>query len=246
MNELIKQISPQQMIHRASRLPVTGQTTSYRAGDDGWVQAGKARRFQVVDNLVYDWETMLCWVANPAAIIPGDPNGRPAVAKGVWSSVGAYEYGDLVQGDGSPDSLFYICIADHTNQEPPNATYWVETTWTASAANLTTPATMNWDKAVDKCLMTYAGIGPWSASNPCGWRLPNVRELESIRDFDVRVSSIPVGFSVLGGISLYITSTSHPQTSAYANSIGFGSGNPTYVSPKANLFCVLPVRSLII
>src|SRR5690606_10514168 len=118
----------------------------------------------------------------------GDPSGVAATAAGVWTAAGTgigYEYGQIVQGDGSPDSKFYVCILTHTGaHEPPDAEYWVETPWTASAANLDTPAVMTWDDAIDSCLMTYAGIGPWSANNPLGWRLPNLTELISIYDIN--------------------------------------------------------------
>lgn len=40
--------------------------------------------------------------------------------KGSWSSVTAYTIGDIVTNDGSS----YVCIANNTNQEPPNASYW--------------------------------------------------------------------------------------------------------------------------
>lgn len=42
------------------------------------------------------------------------------LAKGAWSGATAYTVGDIVDNDGSS----YICIANSTNNEPPNATYW--------------------------------------------------------------------------------------------------------------------------
>jgi len=49
---------------------------------------------------------------------------RPGFAA-EWDGGTAYAVGDIVVGDGSPDSLRYRCIAANTNQQPPNATYWV-------------------------------------------------------------------------------------------------------------------------
>lgn len=256
MNELIKQISPQQMIRRATRLPVTGQTTSYRTGDDGDVKAGKARRFQKVGNLVYDWSTMLCWVANPAAIIPGDPIGVAATAGGVWTAaaaiVGGYTYGDLVQGDGSPDAKFYVCILEHTEaHEPPNATYWVETPWTASAANLTTPATMDWNDAIDQCLaLNYGGFGGWSANNPYGWRLPNMIELLSIIKQGGSEGSYGIysEFTAPSSASaIYMSSTTRAKVTD--RMMTFNCVNdivPSGALYKTSPYCVRPVRSLII
>lgn len=40
--------------------------------------------------------------------------------KDTWSGATAYTVGDIVSNDGSS----YVCIANNTNQEPPNATYW--------------------------------------------------------------------------------------------------------------------------
>ncbi len=40
--------------------------------------------------------------------------------KGAWSSSTSYTIGDFVSHNGSS----YTCIANHTNQEPPNSSYW--------------------------------------------------------------------------------------------------------------------------
>lgn len=40
--------------------------------------------------------------------------------KGAWSGATAYSVGDVVALSGSS----YVCILDHTNHTPPNATYW--------------------------------------------------------------------------------------------------------------------------
>lgn len=37
-----------------------------------------------------------------------------------WSSTATYQVGDVVQND----DLLYYCTVGHTNQEPPNASYW--------------------------------------------------------------------------------------------------------------------------
>lgn len=42
------------------------------------------------------------------------------LAKGAWSAVTAYTIGDIVDNNGSS----YVCIANSTNNEPPNVTYW--------------------------------------------------------------------------------------------------------------------------
>ncbi len=40
--------------------------------------------------------------------------------KGAWSSLTAYTVGEFVDNDGSS----YVCVANNTNQEPPNVSYW--------------------------------------------------------------------------------------------------------------------------
>lgn len=42
------------------------------------------------------------------------------LSKGTWSGATAYTIGDIVDNDGSS----YVCVANTTNNEPPNATYW--------------------------------------------------------------------------------------------------------------------------
>jgi len=44
----------------------------------------------------------------------------PSVWLGAWSGATAYVEGDAVSNGGSS----YVCILGHTNQEPPNGTYW--------------------------------------------------------------------------------------------------------------------------
>jgi len=46
----------------------------------------------------------------------------PIVGQGAWSSTTAYVVGDAVSLNGSS----YLCILANTNEEPPNATYWLE------------------------------------------------------------------------------------------------------------------------
>ncbi len=232
---------------RASKLPKTGQTTSYRTGDDGSVKAGKDHRFRVQNNLIFDDATGLCWVANPAAIIPGDANGYaigvPPLSgtRSNWSAATNYVYGDLVYNNAG-DLKYYVCIVPHINQAPPNATYWVETVWTASAADLTHPSTMSWNNAIDRCLaLNYGGFVGWSTSNPLGWRLPNPLEALSIirADFTPAIYSI---FTITLGESWTSSRAqpSEPNSMIYVNEYVFAAGR----KDKANVLYVRPVRSL--
>lgn len=48
----------------------------------------------------------------------------------IWSSTVSYSIGDLTLRSGTS----YRCILAHTNQSPPNATYWTTTTYTPDVA----------------------------------------------------------------------------------------------------------------
>ncbi len=233
----------------ANRLPKTGQTTSYATGDDGAVQAGKDHRFQVVGNLVMDHATRLCWVKNPAMIIPGGDGKVVSLnvgeTSGIWASGNAYFANDLVQY--SVDSKYYICIADHTASAeilPTNTAYWVETPWAIISGGAIVPATMTWADAVANSLMTYAGFGPWSPMNRYGWRLPNTIELMTLKNAKY---SMPVDatFNYIFDIlpDDYWSST-HPSNYAlYTSFLGIAT---QWSVSTANLISgkyVLPVRS---
>ena len=181
------------LIRYANRaaMPTTGQTTVYTAGDDGTYQSGnipvgQARFLDLGNGTIFDRATRLMWIKQPDLIIPGGPVGavnQILVAHGVWATAHGYIVGDLVQGDGAPDALFYVCIADHTSDggnEPPvdAGTCWVETIWTASSVAFPlTPAIMDFTTAIAAC----------EALDTCGfsdWRMPNILELVSLVDFE--------------------------------------------------------------
>ena len=58
--------------------------------------------------------------------------------------------------------------------------------------------------------LTYGGIGPWSAGNPLGWRIPNINELLTLFDYSASSApyhvnpggstfSVPTGGSLISG-----------------------------------------------
>lgn len=52
--------------------------------------------------------------------MPYYEHGKPLSFRGDWSATAGYSAGDVVSNDGAS----YVCIKNHTNQEPPNVTYW--------------------------------------------------------------------------------------------------------------------------
>ena len=225
-------------------LPRTGQTTSYADGDDGYFQAGNPRVTRFVDNLngtVSDRATGLQWVKQPELIIPGavgiHATNQIQSAEGEWAGDhGTYTAGDLVVGDGDPDALFHVCIQTHTaagDKEPPNATYWRETVWTASAADLETPATMaGADAVANSYALEYAGF--------TDWRLPNFIETASLAVWD-GTNMQPTVFSSSAGS--YWTGTPYKGVGTFNHKVAFGTNevSVTY-KPIADLYYVRPVR----
>jgi len=171
--------------------------TSYADGDDGYFQAGNPRTTRFIDNLngtISDRATGLTWVKQPELIIPGATGVQTAnqiqTAHGNWATGHPYTLAELCKDTDL--STYWVCVSAHTSAASGTfaadragaaAGKWRQTVWTASAANLTTPATMTWDNAEG-----YALGSRWDSVNPLGavglnyagftdWRLPNVTEL---------------------------------------------------------------------
>ena len=89
---------------------------------------------------------------------------------GFWSSATTYNPGDVVTGY---DGINYVCIATHTNQQPPDVSYW------SNYANMIIPAASDGDYDID-----LNAASPVDASHAGYW--------ECDRDSgDVTVSSTP-------------------------------------------------------
>lgn len=58
--------------------------------------------------------------ASQAAASAQQVEDAKLIWRGAWDSLTAYDVNDAVENDGTS----YICILAHTNEEPPNASYW--------------------------------------------------------------------------------------------------------------------------
>jgi hypothetical protein len=102
--------------------------------------------------------------------------------------------------------------------------------------------------------LTYGGIGPWSTSNPLGWRVPNISELLTLFDYSASSApyhlnpggttfSVPTGGSLISG-----TVPRFATTKVFALQLsGTTSNVPVIMSMQGgtNTTYLRPVRSLI-
>jgi hypothetical protein len=155
-------------------LPVTGQTTSYRTGDDGDYEAGLAFDFtDNGDNTVTDNNTGLMWIK--------DHDAMGTVGGVDWSS------------------------------------------------------TMTWNDAIDNCeALDFAGH--------TDWRLPNIKELMSIVDYEVFSPAINQTYFPNTQSGYYWSGTTGANWAGHAWGINFYGGN-VYGNGKGSVVYVRPVRS---
>lgn len=95
----------------------------------GTVAGGYGESNRIPEQRQYDILYTVFGVASAldSAGIPSE--GDVLDITGTWTVSTAYVIGNIVQGDGTPDSYFYICLQDHTSaagNEPPSdgGTHW--------------------------------------------------------------------------------------------------------------------------
>ncbi len=188
-------------------IPKTEQTTSYVNYDDGYYQKSlpaSGSHYQNNGNgTITDNATGLMWVQRPELIIPGPPGVPPANQiqrdMGDWHSDTDYVRADLVKDKDK--GTFWVCVENHrsipydikrkfADDRASNLGRWRETKWVNALGPLSPdplspspiPASMIWSTAITNCNQLvfdkYAGYDDW--------RLPNIKELQSIVDYGVR------------------------------------------------------------
>lgn len=228
----------------------SGQQTSYQDGDDGYYKKGLpvsgARFLDLGKGIIKDLETGLEWVKEPQLIIPGavgvHATNQIQAAKGNWANNTAYVAGDLAKD--TVGSTYWVCVVPHTSHaavytfaqdRADNPTYWRQTVWTGSAANLTTAVGMNWSNAlINSEALEYAGH--------TDWRLPNVKELQSIVDYSTFSPAINATFFPHTVSAYYWSGTTYAIDTSYAWIVNFNVGSVSN-GAKALDYFVRPVRS---
>jgi hypothetical protein len=228
-------------------VPKTGQLTPYVDYDDGYYQKGHplpglTRFVDLGDGTILDRATGLQWPKQPELIIPGASvraDNQIQVAKGNYATSTVYAVADLVKDVATGN--YYVCVIAHTSNGANvaadlvnNPDSWRQTVWTNSAANLTTPKTMAWATAITNCEgLEYAGKSDW--------RLPNVKELMSIADYERVSPAIDTAKFPNCQSNYYWSSTSYAGVAGYAWVVYFVNGN-VGSDGKTSVYVVRPVR----
>jgi hypothetical protein len=158
----------------------------------------------------------------------------PVEKTGQTTSYVAGDDGDLQKGIASPSPRF-IDNSDGTVTDNLTGLMW------AKDANLNN-APMTWTKAIDNANNLSLGSYGCSASYT-DWRLPNIKELQSLIDFSNYNLTLPSGhpFSNVQS-SYYLSSTTYAYNTDYAWGVGVDDGS-VYHGNKAFSGYVWPVRS---
>jgi hypothetical protein len=152
-----------------SELTKTGQTVSYRTGDDGDIEAGRDVSFLVLpsnnpfgntnrftdelggqsyaNNIVIDWSTYdgTEVLGYYRTISPVDVTWNVAIDSALALSVGSYTSGWRLPNKREMENIFNYGLSQCMNYAPFNIinTIWISTTYTASTT-LAYTATVSW------------------------------------------------------------------------------------------------------
>jgi hypothetical protein len=187
-------------------------------------------------------------VKQPELIIPEavgvHATNQVQVAHGNWAADHDYAAADVVFD--AVGSTYQVCAVTHRSgagtfaqDVAANPLWWRVTIWTASAANLTTPGTKNWNNSIDACeALTYAGFSDW--------RLPNCFELSSLLDPAAAaapmINAIFVNAMYLTPFYYWSSTTTGTNTLNAVRCAFTTTANLMAVNAKTGLMYVRPVR----
>ena len=235
----LKAVGPNGEAVAPLELPKSGALTSYELYDDGAYQDGNAISPRFVDmgkNEILDRATSLVWIKRPELIIPTGLNSDDVgVEQGDYQQAVRYNAGDIVTDPSNSNA--YICLTTYTTVEVDfptelagaNAGNWQQTEWaTSNNSGGVSPTYVPWDRdygstpnnALDMCQrMTKGGLAAGT------WRLPNVKQLVSIVDYEHVSPAINTTFFPNCVADAYWTSTIYADDTYYAWYVSCYDGN---------------------
>lgn len=157
-------------------------------------------------------------------------NRAPVPKTGQTTGFATRDDGALKMGVASPSTRFTVVGAsgDETNQVRDNLTGLI---W-ARDAKIFSAST--WGVGVTNCnTLTYGGTNDW--------RLPNIRELNSLVSYDKYGPCIPSGHPFRNVSGTFWVSTQYNSNTAYGWSLSMDSGQATSFD-KSGAYYIWPVR----
>jgi hypothetical protein len=164
-----------------TRLPKTGQTTSYAAGDDGDYQKGDplTRFVDTGKNMIFDQALRVYWIQKPELIINNYSYVNTPSLKGSWVTAHSYAKFDVVQDPTTNKK--YVCNTDHISGGANLSSeigYWDYDPFIATATGTPTISSMNYTDIL-------SGIESLNYNGFSDWRMANKTELYSLIDYSL-------------------------------------------------------------
>jgi len=130
----------------------------------------------------------------------------------------------------------FVIVEENIVRDDATGLYWVRDPSLLGGVwgNPGDPSAMNWADAVHNCRYSFAG-------GLTDWRLPNIRELESIKDYKLYQPVIDLDYFPNAQFGNYWTSTTLAYLATWAWYIDFWEGYSDYIN-KSSEFLVRPVR----
>jgi hypothetical protein len=231
------------------QLPKTDQVSTFGLpACDGVYQDGNPISPRFVDNgdnTVSDKATGLMWIKRPELIIPDGLNANNiGVEKGDYGAEVEYDAGDIVTD--SVDGSAWVCLVGYTSS--------VETDFSTErggagsgkwSATASVWAQSNYSGGVDPKYQTWndavINIPAMTKSLHADWKLPNIKQLMSIVNYENVSPAIDTGIFPNTKSDYYWSSTVYAGDSGGAWGVVFVNGDVSGYFRVSNFF-VRPVR----
>jgi len=161
----------------------------------------------------------------------------PDTGQTVHYSTAAGDDSDYHPAAVQPSYTVYYGGVETSSYTADNVTgrMWVTNPNDLSGGQYVSSGTYTWEQAIAKCeALTYAGYSDW--------RLPNIKELQSIVDYSRQSPSINTAYFLNTQSNYYWSSTTYVPLTTYAWYVFFDNGYMGY-SNKSNFYYVRCVRA---